>query len=107
VFADVTTSDFFGSVSTSTASNGTTLSITLDADALAAIITDQGGNIFFGGVDSGELSTTTAFDFGNAGSSDHSTLSLVTRAAVPECSSILLLSTLLGACGIAMRKRRV
>jgi hypothetical protein len=65
LFSDVTISNPFGSVGTSSASNGTTVDVTLNAAALAAIGASQGGNIFIGGIDSGELSSSDASDFGD------------------------------------------
>lgn len=90
VFTDVTTSNPFGSVNTSSADDGTTLSITLNAAALAAISADQGGNIFIGGIDSGETSSSDAVDF--SGAPGNVALDLTTAAsAVPEPSSLPLL----------------
>jgi hypothetical protein len=50
----VTTSNPFGSISTTSALDGATVVITLHAAALTAIAADQNGNIFIGGVHSGE-----------------------------------------------------
>jgi hypothetical protein len=55
VFDDVAASDPFGSVDTNGGYETTTLSITLNAAALAAIAADEGGYIFIGGIDSAEL----------------------------------------------------
>jgi hypothetical protein len=111
VFTDVTNSDAFGSVGTSSASNGTTVTITLNASALAAIGADQGGNIFIGGIDSGELSSSTsASTFGDfAGSSPGGTAynTVLSLQTTPEPSSLLLLATVLGTLGMAIRKQRV
>ena len=52
-FNDVTGNPY-GSVTTTDASTGTTITITLNAAALAAIGAQQGGDIFIGGIDSGE-----------------------------------------------------
>src|SRR5215831_9685437 len=61
-FSDIGAGIFFGSVATSDALNGTVIDIPLNASALAAITANQGGNVFIGGIDSGEDSG--AFDFG-------------------------------------------
>jgi hypothetical protein len=101
LFTDVTTSNPFASpVTTSTADDGTTISITLDSAALADIVAHQGGNIFIGGIDSGENSSTSAFDFaktGNpAGTIGVTSLSLTTAPApVPEPASVVLLASVL------------
>ena len=96
-FSDVTASNPFGQVSTSTAMNGTTVSITLTAAALTAIAGDQTGNLFIGGIDSGEnggagvdfLLTSKGVDPNSA-----STLHLVTApSSVPEPSSALLFAS--------------
>jgi hypothetical protein len=110
VFTDVTTSNPFGSVGTSTASNGTTIAITLSSAALAAIAADQGGNIFIGGVDSGENGSTQAGDFFNTGFDPNApnvtSLSLTTApAAVPEPASILLLITVVAVTVFAARRK--
>jgi hypothetical protein len=103
VFTDVTTTNPFGSVDTSAASNGTTVDIMLNATALSAISAAQGGNIFIGGIDSGELSL--GFDFGsNTGFAQLQTVLSLTTTAEP--SSPPLLATILVAFGIALRKQR-
>ena len=93
LFTDGTTSNPFGSVGTSTASNGTTLAITLNSTALTAIATDQTSNIFIGGIDSGENSLLPLWDFANSHQSinEKVVLSLTTAAAVSEPSSLLAL----------------
>lgn len=55
VFDDVTASYLFGSVDTTGGYETTSVSITLNAAALAAIAADEGGYIFIGGIDSAEL----------------------------------------------------
>lgn len=113
VLTDVTSADPFGSIGTNSTSSGTTVTITLNAAALAAIAADQGGSIFIGGIDSGESSPTSASDFGstqdgthfngsacpNTGGSGHcaTTLDLTTTSivATPEPSSTLLLGAVL------------
>ena len=108
VFSGVGTANPFGSVSTSSTDDGTIIDITLNAAALAAITSDQGGNIFIGGIDSGE--TAGGYDFGTtgvAGETDNTTdLSLVTSAStsVPEPSAVLLLAPAAG--WIAWRRLR-
>ena len=108
VFTDVTTSNLFGSVSTSNSSAGTTLTISLNAAALAAIGAAQGGNIFIGGIDSAETITDPGTvslgdfvgDFGSTanipGFQSFNTdlnLTTTTAATVPEPSSLLLLAS--------------
>ncbi len=104
VFTDVNSSGpFVGSVATSDASSATIITITLDAAALAAIGAAQGGNIFIGGIDSGESVTDPATvsplddfvgDFGSTLGDSFNTLTLTTAAAtVPEPSSLLLLGS--------------
>lgn len=106
VFTDVSASNPFGSVVTTNASNGTTLDITLNAAALAAIGAAQGGNIFIGGIDSGELASTDTFDFASEGAS--TVLSLQTApSSVPEPSSWALFTSVLLAMGCVARKRRL
>jgi PEP-CTERM motif len=95
-FLDVTTANPFAlPVTTSSADDGTTISITLNSAALAAIAAHQGGHIFIGGIDSGESSSTTAYDFGASdGLSNVTSLRLTTApTAVPEPSSILLVAS--------------
>jgi PEP-CTERM motif len=115
VFPDVTTSNPFGSIATSDASTGTTLNITLNGAALAAIAAKQGGNLFIGGINSGEnVQTSPGFDFsGDFNSTDetddtvlHLATASIVDAMVPEPNSMLLLAASLGALGIAIRKRR-
>jgi hypothetical protein len=106
VFGDVTTSNPFGSVTTSSADSGTTISITLDSAALAAIVADQGGHIFIGGIDSGETNSTNAYDFGGAAFQTVSSLSLNTaQSAVPEPASIVLLASVLFGLLVALRRK--
>ncbi len=96
-FSDVTASNPFGSVSTSTALNGTTVSIALNAAALAAIAGDQTSNIFIGGIDSGENGGAGADFFLTSKQSDAnsaSNLQLTTApSTVPEPSSLLLFAS--------------
>jgi hypothetical protein len=92
----VTSSNPFGSVTTTSADDGTTISITLDAAALTAVAAHQGGNLFIGGIDSGETSSTTAADFAVSQYSIN-TLSLATApSAVPEPTSLVLLAGVIG-----------
>ena len=106
-FTDVTTSNPFGSVATSTASTGTTITITLNAAALAAINADQGGNLFIGGIDSGENAASLEGDFGSTGPGSSTTLNLTTTpTAVPEPSSAALaLTAFLAATFISRRAK--
>jgi hypothetical protein len=109
MFTDVTTSNLFGSVATSSASSGTTISITLDSAALAAIAMHQGGNIFIGGIDSGETSSTLAGDFARTGGLPPvgvTSLKLNTAPApVPEPASIVLFASLLIGSLVALRRK--
>ena len=107
VFTDVSTSNPFGSVGTSSASDGTTVVITLNAAALAAIGADQGGFIFIGGIDSGENSNVTAVDFASTVALQKTVLDLQTASVMaPEPSSLFLLGAgLLGLAGARRRKR--
>jgi len=112
VFTDVTTSNPFGSVATSNADNGTTVSITLNAAALSAIAADQGGNIFIGGIDSGENVATPGADFlGTAFVSSKLNLTTPGSAAVPEPSSLpffgaVLFAAIWGGTSRAIRAQR-
>jgi hypothetical protein len=105
VFSDVTTSNPFGSVSTTSASEGTTVAITLDAAALAAIAAAQTGNIFIGGVDSAENSSSEAGDFLGTVAGDVTSLSLTTGTAVPEPSSLPLLLFASAAVLVGLRRK--
>ncbi len=124
IFTAVTTSNPFGSINTTNGSAGTTISIQLNAAALAAIVADQGGNIFIGGIDSGEtvadpniVSPSTDFvgDFGNtlsqgppAGQSYNVVLDLTTApASVPEPSSAPLFLTAIFAGGLVTWRRKI
>jgi hypothetical protein len=79
-FTDVNDALPYGSVITDSNSNGS-VSITLDAAALAAIAGDEGTNFFIGGIDSGEVGSVDAYDFGGTDQRYRSLLSLTT---VPE-----------------------
>jgi hypothetical protein len=120
-FNDVTTSSPYGSVNTTDTSFNTTITITLNAAALKAIGADQGGNIFIGGVDSGEndspCGTEPPFcdvgDFANTidmGGPNHfnTVLTLTTTAStVPEPLSAALLATMiLLLVGVTMWRRK-
>ena len=78
-FSEIPSGTLYGSISTNSSTNGTTLFITLDAAALAAIQGTQGGNVFIGGIDTGEKGTSLGGDF--AGEPGRSILKLTT---VPE-----------------------
>jgi hypothetical protein len=127
VFTDVSSSDTaFGSLGTSNASGTTALTITLNAAALAAIGADQGGDIFIGGIDSGENGSIytddfestqdfpAAFSYGScpvaAGGIVHcvTELDLTTTAttAVPEPVSVFLLGGVLLAFAVVPARRR-
>lgn len=122
-FTDVTTSNPFGSISTTDASNNTTITISLNSPALAAIAAAQGGNLFIGGIDSGENvpnpatvspSADLVGDFGSSGNGNplpfstyNSVLNLTTAAApaaVPEPASVFLLGAVV-AIGLMARRR--
>jgi len=111
VFTDVTNSNPFGSVSTTSADGGTTVSIPLNAAALAAISADQGTDIFIGGIDSGENTSTGAGDFfstGLPGVPSNTKLDLTTATVpspVPEPSSLILLATVIVAVLVGGRRR--
>ncbi|HEV8414719.1 MAG TPA: PEP-CTERM sorting domain-containing protein [Bryobacteraceae bacterium] len=104
IFTDVSTSSPFGSVGTTNASSGTTLAITLNPAAIVAITSHQMNNIFLGGIDTGENSSTG--DFAASGFPAFKTvLSLTTApASVPEPSSLSLLA--IAGATMAWRKRR-
>jgi hypothetical protein len=105
VFTDVTTTNPFGSVVTSDASNGTTVDIMLNATALSAISAAQGGHIFIGGIDSGELGG--GYDFAFTGNPEFPAFqTILSLTTTPEPRSPLLLATILVAFGIAIRKQR-
>jgi len=108
VFTDVTKSDLFGSVFTSGADDDTTISIPLNAAALAAISADQGKDIFIGGIDSGENSSTAAGDFGFTSGHSNAKLDLTTATVPspsPEPSSLILLATVIAAVLVGGRRR--
>jgi hypothetical protein len=121
VFSDVTTGSPYGSVNTTDASSGMTITITLDAAALAAIGADQGGDIFIGGIDSAENDSPCAADpsscvvgdFAGGGSdvdgvTYNTVLTLTTTpSTVPEPSTAALLVTMiLLLAGAAMWRRK-
>lgn len=89
LFTDVSATNFFGSSGTSASSP--TVSITLNAAALAAIGAAQGGNIFIGGIDSGE--NVSGFDFGSSATATDNTVLNLQTSAVPEPASLLLAAT--------------
>ncbi len=107
VFNDVVTlaTNPFGSILTSAVAAETTISITLNADALTAIAAAHGGNIFIGGIDSGELSVANGYlyDFGwsslSAPTYPNQTILVLTTAPsapVPEPNGLLLVGMLVG-----------
>jgi hypothetical protein len=120
-FADVTTSNPFGSVATNNASSGTTVTIQLDPAALAAIAAAQGGNLFIGGIDSGEnvanpaSATDFVGDFEETHNGDpdptetyNTVLNLTTSpASVPEPSSVALLVTAAFGAGLVGWRRKI
>ncbi len=115
-FSGVTTGNPYGSVNTTDASTGTTITITLNAAALAAIGAQQGGDIYIGGIDSGEndspcaasSSSCVVGDFAGSPDSQNTVLTLITSpAAVPEPStSALLVTMILLLAGVAMWRRK-
>ena len=114
-FNDVTGNPY-GSVTTTDASTGTTITITLNAAALAAIGAQQGGDIFIGGIDSGEndspcaadSSSCVVGDFAGSPDSQNTVLTLITTpATVPEPStSALLVTMILLLAGVVMSRRK-
>jgi len=108
MFTDVTTGNPFGSVGTSSADNSRLVEVPLNAAALAAILAAQGGSIFIGGIDSGELSSADARDFsGPAGTPAELFLfEPEPGQATPEPTSVALLATALGSIGLKLRKMR-
>ena len=93
VFTDVTSADPFGSVATNNASLDTTLTITLNAAAIAAIEANQGGSFFIGGIDSGETSSSDAADFGSTQDGTHFDGSACPSAAGGHCATTLDFTT--------------
>jgi hypothetical protein len=91
------------------AASGTTVDITLNAAALAAIGAAQGGNIFIGGIDSGKLSFPSfAGDFAFTDSDYSTVLQLqTTGSGIPEPNLVGLLTVMLVVLsgGIGWRKR--
>jgi hypothetical protein len=74
----------------------------LNPAAFSAILAAQGGNIFIGGIDSGELSASDARDFG-APSAFPAELLLVESEPVPEPKSAFMLATIFGILAIGYR----
>ncbi len=93
-FSDVNANaaTLYGSVSTDAATDGTAVSITLDAAALAAIAGSQRGDFFIGGIDSGENSGSFAGDF--ASSNNHQTFLELTTVPEPFLLSAMVLMIL-------------
>jgi hypothetical protein len=79
-FSDVTDALLYGSANTAPSGAGS-VSVTLDAAALAAIAADKGGDFLIGGIDSGEFSNSDAYDFGGTDQRYRTLLNLTT---VPE-----------------------
>lgn len=110
-FTDVTATNPFGSVGTSAASSRTTVTITLDTAALAAITADQGADIFIGGISSAETITNPGSnqgDFGASGPGHNAVLNLTTAPSspVPEPSSWALMGTFVVLLTQTIRQRR-
>jgi len=99
-FSDVTDVLLYGSAATGPSGAGS-VSVTLDAAALAAIAADKGGDFLIGGSDSGEFSVSDAYDFGGTDQRYRTLLSLTIvpepRMATPLV--VLIFSLLLGAYG--------
>ncbi len=91
-YSDIGTGTEYGSVAISASG---TVTITLDAAALAALSADQGGTFSLGGVDSGEAAFPRESDdfYGSGFSFTPNTLTLETTSAVPEPSSLALIVT--------------
>lgn len=94
----------YGTVSLDSSTNGTIVNIPLDAAALTAIAASSGGEFLTGGVDSGETSSTYAYDFGNLTLNNTVTLTLVTATDAPGPSTPALLIAGLVAVGVLARK---
>lgn len=117
IFTDLGSGTHYGSVTATAASNGTTVAIALNTDALASINAVLGGTIAFGGAITtldGNLSTEErlfAWTHGqgtvpsstNSASRLQLTTAAVASAPVPEPASLLLLGTGLA---VAIRRRR-
>jgi hypothetical protein len=106
LFTDVVNTSPFGAISTNTVNSDTTIEISLNASALAAISSAQGGHLFLGGVDSGELNSpnsASAYDFEVSQSTD-SILQLVTTSNIPEPTTWPLLGV--GTVVLSVLRRR-
>lgn len=100
-FSDVNATTLYGSVNTSPSTNGELVSITLDSAALAAIVGAQGGDLFIGGIDSGENSSPFSGDF--ASSNNYQTFLKLTT--VPEPSHLGSLVIAIFALGMVATNR--
>ena len=68
---------------------------------------DQGGDIFIGGIDSGETVGSGNYDFGFTGTGFATSLNLTTGASsVPEPSTVIPMSTMLFRVAMLSRKSR-
>jgi hypothetical protein len=116
-FADFTIGPMLGFTTLDASSNGTVVSIDLDAAALAAIGADRGGEFILGGIDSGEVLPPVCnlcgqdFDFANTtGAHVSLTLDIDPGAdTAPEASTLTLSLAAAGvylACRAARRVTR-
>ncbi len=97
-FSDVTDAVLYGTVNTEKVNGSVT--IALDAAALATIASDAGGAFFVGGIDSAESGNSDAYDFGGSNQSYRSLLILNT---VPEPNMAIVLVSLIS--GLLVRER--
>lgn len=108
------TGTLYGSVNTSPASIGTTVTIQLNAAGLAAIAAHQGQNLFFGGYSSGESVSAGngyAADFSGTGLYDESPTvyhkySTLIVTTTPEPGSVVLMGAGLALVAAKLRRAR-